>query len=173
MTVFSLLIPGGRFIQRLIFVVGTYRRSSDVDRLAMIHFARLAIIREFPDHGQPRDDMRQPLQLFESSYNGSFNQYIDTFREAIPGKMRSFWGTSYGFPWSLRLKRFKRYIRANEFPIDHFYVRYPEASVKMISSALKVAQANAELRRVARELDADAFAARFRTLINDLQSDLS
>jgi hypothetical protein len=172
MTVFSFLFPGGRFVQRLVYAAGRFRRSSDVDRLGMIHFARLALIREFPDHGQPRDDLRQPLQLFESSYNGSFNQYIDSFVDAIPGKMHAFWGTSWGFPWSLRPRRFKGYIRANQFPIEHYYVRHPHASVKMMSSALKIAQANAELRRDASALGPALFAERFRGLINDLQSDL-
>ena len=172
MTVFSLLKPGGQYIQRLVFALGLLRPPVDVDKLAMIHFARLAAIRRFPDHGQPRDDMRQPLQLFESNYNGSFHQYIDTFVDAIPTKMRSFWATSYGFPCSLPLAPFKRYILANQFPIDHYYVRNPDATVKMVGSALRIMRVNDQLRREAQRLGPAAFAERFTTLITSIQSDL-
>lgn len=172
MTVFSLLKPGGECIQRLIFRVGPLISTAPIDELAMIHFARLAVIRRFPDHGQPRDDIRQPLQLFESNYNGSFSQYIDTFVDAIPQKMRSFWGTSYGFPCSLALGPFKQYIRANQFDIDHYYVRNPDATVKMVRSALRVMGVNEQLRRDAQLLDPGAFAKRFTALITAIQSDL-
>jgi hypothetical protein len=173
MMVFSLLRPGGRYVQQLVFALS--RRSGqaeNVDQLAVIHFVRLAVIRRFPWHGQPRDYMRQPLQLFESNYNGSFGSYIDTFVQVLPGKMRAFWGTSYGFPLCLPLRPFKRYILANEFPVSHYYVRNPEASVKMISAALRVVQANTELRAEAQDLDPDAFAERFRALVTHLRSDL-
>ena len=172
MSVFSLLRPGGRYIQRVVFALGSMRHPVDIDRLSMIHFARLAVIGEFPNHGQPRDDIRQPLQLFESNYNGTFNQYIDTFVDAIPGKMRSFWGTSYGFPCSLALGPFKRYILASQFPIDHYYVRNPDATVKMVGSALRAMRVYDQLRRDAQDLDPGAFAKRFTELITAIQSDL-
>lgn len=172
MTVFSLLWRGGRFIQWLVFFVGGPGRPADIDRLAMIHFARLAVIRRFPDYGQDRDKLRQPLQLFESNYNGSFDQYIDTFVDAIPDRMTAFWGTSYGFPRGLPLGPFKRYIDANQFPIAHYYVRNPMATARIVGSAVRIAQANAELRRDAPNLDPDAFADRFRALLTHLQRDL-
>lgn len=172
MTVFSLLKPGTQYIQRLVFWLSPLGPTADIDDLGMIHFARLAVIRRFPDHGQPRDDLRQPLQLFESNYNGSFSQYIDTFVDAIPLKMKVFWGTSYGFPWSLPLGPFKQYIRANQFPVDHYYVRNPEATVKMVASALRVTGVSEQLRRDAQRLDPVAFAKRFTELITAIQSDL-
>lgn len=173
MMVFSLLRPGGRYFQQLVFLLGRKSgRAGNVDQLAVIHFVRLAVIRRFAPHGQPRDYMRQPLQLFQSNYNGSFGSYIDMFVQIIPGKMRAFWGTSYGFPFCLPLGPFKRYISANEFRIDHYYVRNPGASVKMISAALRVVQANMELRQEAEDLDPDAFAERFRALVTHLRSDL-
>ena len=172
MTVFSLLRPGGRYVQRAVFALGRLGQATNVDRLALIHFVRLAVIREFPDHGQPRDDLRQPLQLFESNYNGSFGSYIDMFVQVVPWRMRAFWGTSYGFPWRLPLGPFKRYIVANEFPIDHYYVRNPEVSVKIVNSALRIRRAAAQLRQDAPDLDPDEFAERLRAVVSDLQSDL-
>ena len=172
MTVFSLLKPWGPIVQRLVFALGRLHPPADVNGLAMIHFARLALIDQFPDHGQPRDDLRQVLQLFESNYNGSFDQYIDTFVDAIPAKMRYFWGTSYGFPCRLPLGPFKRYIQDNEFPIDHYYARNPDATVKMVSSAFRVMNANAQLLRDAQRMDPAAFADRFKAMITATQHDL-
>ncbi|MBV8943948.1 MAG: hypothetical protein JO286_05255 [Solirubrobacterales bacterium] len=172
MTVFSLLRPGGSYVQRAFFALGRLGQATNVDRLAVIHFVRLAVIGEFPDHGQPQDYLRQTLQLFESNYNGSFGSYIDMFVQALPGRMRALWGTSYGFPWRLPLGPFKHYILQNEFPIDHYYVRNPEVTVKMVKSALRIVQATAELRQDAHDLDPDEFAERLRALVTHLQSDL-
>ncbi len=172
MTVFSLLKRGGRFKQWLVFRLGPLEPTTDIDGLEMIHSARLAVIRRFPDHGQPRDHLRQAIQLFESNYNGSFGQYIDTFVDAIPDKMQSFWGTSYGFPRGLPLQPFKRYIGANEFTIDHYYVRNPDATVKMAASALRVMRVNAQLLHAAHRLEPAGFAERFRTLVTAIQRDL-
>lgn len=170
MTVLSLLRPGGKWIQRLIFAFrGLGGPPKAIDDLQLIHFARLAVITELPPNGQPSDDLRQPLQLFESNYNGFFAQYIDTFVEAIPWRMRAFWGTSYGFPWCLPLGPFKRYIRANEFAMDHYYVRNPDATVTMVRDACETARANARLRRDAPALDPDAFAERFEKLLTKIQ----
>jgi hypothetical protein len=172
MTVFSPLWPGGKYLQRLVYAIGHVTSSAGVDQLGLIHFARLALIEQFPDHGQPPDDLRHPLQLFESNYNGSFGQYIDTFIDEVRTKMRAFWGTSYGFPWRLRSGPFKAYIDANLFPIDYYYARNPNTTVKTIDAALRVAQADSQLRRDASHLGDAEFAERFKTLVTDLQADL-
>src|SRR4051794_10630970 len=98
MTVFSLLRPGGGYLQRLVFGIGSTRPPNAVRRLSFIHFARMVIIRSLPHRGKEREDIREPLLLFESSYNGTLDQYIDTFSKAIPTKMEAFWRSSYGFP---------------------------------------------------------------------------
>jgi hypothetical protein len=143
MTLFSLLRPGCQYVQKTIFVSGMRRRTSAIDALGFIHFARLTVITRFPQFGQPRDRLYHPLQLFESNYNGTFGEYIDTFVQAIKTEMRLFWGTSFGFPLRLPLSPFKSYIAANQFPIDYYYVRNPDASVKMVRSALLVVKATA------------------------------
>jgi hypothetical protein len=172
MTVFSLLRPGGRFVQSLVFVVGRRGNPTGVAGLGVIHFARFTVIRELHHHGQPRDYLRQPLQLFESNYNGSFGSYIDLFVRLIPNRIRAFWGTSYGFPCRLPLGPFKGYILANQYPVDHYYARYPEASVAIVRSALQIMQANIELRQDGPDMDADAFAQRLRQLVTSVQGDL-
>jgi hypothetical protein len=172
MTVFSLLRPGGAFVQRVLFAIGRRRPPTDVRALGSIHYARLGIIRRVPDHGQPEEHVRQPLQLFETNYNGTFDQYIDSFVDAVPWKMRAFWGTSYGFPWRLALQPFKRFIHANEFPIDHYYAAYPGATTKMVGAALRIADAHAQFHRHAARLGPDAFADEYRSFVTRVQGDL-
>jgi hypothetical protein len=172
MTVFSLLRPGGVLVQRVVFAIGRARPPREIQALRFIHFARLAIIRRFPDHGQPEEHLPQPLQLFESNYNGTFGAYIDTFVDAVPQKMRAFWGTSYGFPWRLPLPAFKRFIRANEFTIDHYYSAYPEATTAMIGAALRVRQAHADFHYSVVDLDPAAFADEYRRFVTAVQGDL-
>lgn len=172
MTLFSLVRPGMTWFPRLVFAMGRRSMGTGIRTLSFIHFARLSIIEEFADHGQPREDLGMALQLFESNYNGTFDQYIDSFVEAVPLYMRLFWGTSYGFPWRLPPGAFKRYIDASELPVDHYYVAIPEASVTMIESALRVAAANDQFRREALALTDREFAERFRGFLEQVQKDL-
>jgi hypothetical protein len=172
MTLFSLLRPGCKYVQKTVFVAGMRRRTQAIDDLGFIHFARLTVITRFPQFGQPRDRLYQALQLFESNYNGTFGEYIDTFVQAIKLEMRYFWGTSYGFPFRLPFGPFKRYIEANEFPIDHYYVRNPAASVKMVDSARRVVKAHEELLMHAPDLSPQEFAEHFRRVVTGLQKSL-
>ena len=178
LTVFSLLRPpwawppGGVYLQRLIFALGRTRTPDEVRRLSFIHFARLAIIRRFPDHGQEREEIVEPLLLFESNYDGTFDQYIDTFSEAIPQKMWAFWRTSYGFPGVKPVTPFKRYIRANEFTVEHYYSAYPEATTTTIGSALRLAASHAAFRKRARDMSDERFAAAYRSFLAHMQGDL-
>jgi hypothetical protein len=178
MTVFSLLRPvwawppGGVYLQRLIFGLGSTRPPDTVRALSFIHFARLVVIRRFPDHRQEAEEIREPLLMFESNYNGTFDQYIETFSEAIPGKMRAFWQTSYGFPDVKPVTAFKAYIHANEFTVNHYYSAYPEASATMVGSALKLASAHAAFRERAETLSPARFVAAYREFITAMQGDL-
>src|SRR4051794_20924606 len=108
MTVFSLVRP--RLVTVLEFVLGVgrlQRSSSNVRKLSYIHFARLALIRRFPHLGQDAEQVPMPLLLFESNYDGTFEDYIDVFSERIPRTMEAFWGTSYGFPGVKPVSPFK------------------------------------------------------------------
>lgn len=172
MTLFSLVRPGMTWFPRLVFALGRRSLGTAIRDLSCIHFARLSIIREFPNHGQPREILGMALQLFESNYNGSFDQYVDSFIDAAPLYLRLFWGTSYGFPCRLPRGPFKKYIEASEFPIEHYYVAIPRASVTMIESALRVAAASDQFRREALDLTDAEFVDRFRAFLTQMQTDL-
>jgi len=179
LTVFSLLrgplsVPlGGELRQQLLLRFGRTRSPSTIRALSFIHFARLTIIRRLPRLGQPADDIGHPLMLFESAYDGNFDQYIDAFAAAIPRKLHAFWGTSYGFPGVAPVTPFKDYIRENRFMSGHTYFAHGEATTAMIVSALALrAPHEAFYREVRGSEDDKRFEALYRVFLADVQKNL-
>jgi len=167
--------PGGTPVVRAVFWFA--RRSlkdgeSDITRLSFIHFARWGIIQRIPKLGQPRERLRQPLFMFESNYNGSFDEYIDAFAHILTLGMTVFWGTSYGFPNPLPVTRFIEYIHANEFVAEHYYSAYPTATTTMIVSALELEKPHAALRNEAENLSPAEFVTCYEALLTAQQHNL-
>jgi len=168
MTVFSQIRPWRTWLQEWILRFSRLSASAPIRDLSFIHFVRFAVVRTLP--GGPR--LRHPLLLFESNYNGSFENYIDTFSESVPKHMKLFWGTSYGFPGPLPCTPFKAYIDKNEFVIGHYYRAYPEASVSMIVSALELDAPHQRFYEHARHLDPEEFGRAYRAFVTDHQERL-
>ncbi|MDA0182201.1 hypothetical protein OJ997_17985 [Solirubrobacter phytolaccae] len=168
MTVFSQLRPWRTWLQEWFLRFSRLSASAGIRELSFIHFVRFAIVRRLPDGRR----LRHPILLFESNYNGSFENYIDTFSESVPKHMKLFWGTSYGFPGPLPCTPFKRYIDANEFKIDHYYRAYPDASVTMIVSALALDEPHERFYRHAEQLTPDEFRRAYDAFLTDHQGQL-
>ncbi len=187
MTVFSLVRPWYRRPPRprawyergmvwlwAVFTVGRAfpERSKTIRALSFIHFARWIVIRRLPDHGQPKERLKYPLLMFESNYNGSFNQYIDGFANILTSGMTTIWGTSYGFPGPKPVGPFKTYIHDNEFQAEHYYSAYPDVTTTMAKSALAVRTELEAFDERTADLDAEAFAAEYRAFLTACQGDL-
>jgi len=144
-TVLSPVRPGWPLWLRGLFFAGSHLTFSlkKLQQLSFIHYARWAIVeRRWPGGDRPRGKrQRYRYLLFESNFNGSWDEYIDAFSEVVPTRMRLIWGSSYGFPGPLPVEPFKAYIRKNELPIDHYYSAYPAATTTEVISALEVARA--------------------------------
>jgi hypothetical protein len=106
---------------------------------------------------------------FESNFNGGWEEYIDAFSHILTSGMAAFWGSSYGFPKALPVGPFKEYIQDNETEASHYYSAYPHATITMIKSALELDDKLAPLKRNAKRMDPDAFAAAYETLLTDAQ----
>ncbi len=52
-------------------------------QLSFIHYARWAVIDRFPDEGHG-EKLDHEYLLFESNFNGTWDQYIDAFSEVVP-----------------------------------------------------------------------------------------
>jgi hypothetical protein len=142
-----------------------------LEALSFIHYARWAVIKRFPD-GAGGERLNYTYLLFESNFNGTWDQYIDAFSEIVAFRMRAIWGSSFGFPGPLPVERFKGYIRSNEFVANHYYSAYPGATTTEIISAARVEKALADLASSSRALDPDAFGAAYRSFLTEVQRDL-
>jgi hypothetical protein len=110
--------------------------------------------------------------MFESNFNGTWDQYIDAFSEVLPGRMRAIWGSSFGFPGPLPVEPFKAYIRRNEFVANHYWSAYPGSATTEIISAATVAGELQTLRERATSMDDESFKAAFQALLAKVQLDL-
>ena len=89
MNVVTPMRPRRTWIIRLMFMFTRSMPSTlaGLIGLKFIHFARWVIIRrdDWPDFGQPRDRLHNDYMLFCSNFNGTWDQYIDAFSDALPG----------------------------------------------------------------------------------------
>ena len=172
-TVLTPLRPHGRIVLAVVFWAGRHVTATleKLQTLSFIHYARWAIIPSFPD-GEGGERLRHPYLLFESNFNGTWDQYIDAFSEVVPMRMKAIWGSSYGFPGPLPVESFKAYIRRNEFVANHYWSAYPGASTTEIVSADRLANALDAFSARCIELDPEAFKAAYDEFLVSVQGDL-
>ena len=163
----------GPLLLAVVFWVGRHVTWTlkKLQMLSFIHYARWVMVKRFPDGGQG-EKLHYPYLMFESNFNGSWDQYIDAFSEVVPARMKGIWGTSYGFPGPIPVEPFKDYIRANEYVANHYYNAYPGATTTEIISAAKVTAAVDELSARAANLDAAGFKTAYEDMLTSIQHDL-
>lgn len=146
--------------------------------LSLIHYARWAIVsrNQFPhlDESQPKEDLEYNYMFFFSNFNGSWEQYVDSFHMAIPDGLDLFWNKNIKYPKSVPLQPFHSYITFNQIWTNHYYNAYPMASSNDVKSAQNL---KAELIDFMNQTDSnetpEAFQKRFNKLLFDLQADIS
>lgn len=94
-------------------------------RLDFIHYARWTVL---PDK----------RLLFESDFDGSLPEYIDTFADVVAWRMQAAWWLSYGYPKLIPTDVFFAWVNSLESTPVHFYSAYPDASTAMVGRALQV-----------------------------------
>ena len=163
----------GRPLLWIVFLVGRNVTSTlrKLQTLSFIHYARWAVLPRFPD-ADGGERLNHSYLLFESNFNGTWDQYIDAFSAVVPLRMKAIWRTSYGFPGPIPVEPFKHYIRRNEFVANHYWSAYPGASTTEIISAVRVAAALDRLRQAPADQDPAAFKAAYDEALASLQHDL-
>jgi hypothetical protein len=94
--------------------------------------------RPAPNPPAPPERWHHAYLLFESNFNGRWDEYIDAFAYVLGRRMSMIWGGAYGFPGPRPAEPFKRYIRDHELPASHFYSAYPEATATTVQAALEL-----------------------------------
>lgn len=144
--------------------------------LSLIHYARWVIVgrNEFPrlSPQQPRENLKYSYMLFFSNFNGSWDQYVDSFSFAIPAGLDMFWKWNVRYPRSIPLTPFHHYIKYNQIETNHYYNAYPLAASNDIKSARAVKAALIAFDRQPAEASDEAFMKRYNALLRGLQHDL-
>lgn len=144
--------------------------------LSLIHYARWVILKdsEFPHLAkeQPKEKLHYTYMLFFSNFNGSWDQYVDSFTFAIPGGLDLFWKWNIRYPKSVTLTPFHKYIRYNQIETIHYYSAYPLAAANDVKAAKQVKTALTQFHQDSQTLSDDEFMAGYKTLLRGLQHDL-
>lgn len=141
--------------------------------LSIIHFARWVVIRreDWPDLGQPKEQLLNDYMLFISNFNGTWDQYIDAFADGLPSGLDLFWYSSTRYPKSIPITGFKGYIRANQIDTSYYYNATPGAAQRDVKAALRVRSAVLRLQE-AHAAGPTAFEAAWLRELTRVQNDL-
>ena len=165
------------YLLKAAFKLFTIRATQwELRKLSFIHFARWTVIHpeqfpRFPRQSTP-ERLKYSYLLFESNFNGSWNEYIDSFHSVLSFKLNLVWLGSEKFPGSVPLVPFKKYIEANQLYNDYYYMAYPGSTVSDVKNAAIVAR---EFDALARRVTAsdEEFAKAYRTFLGKVQNKLA
>lgn len=146
--------------------------------LSMIHYARWVILRDkdFPRLSveQPKEKLKYGYMLFFSNFNGSWEQYVDSFSAAIPKGLNLLWRKNVGWPSAVPEQPFHRYVEFNQIWTDYYYSAYPMAASNDVKAAQRVKDRLRQLVATTSARDTpEQFASKYNLLLKDLQGDLS
>lgn len=128
-----------------------------------IKFVRWSIVR------LPGERLNYAYLLFESNFDGPWQHYIDAFAYVIPRDIRITWGRGINFPGPPPSEPLKAWIARNSMEGGTFYCAHPDASTRMIKSALFVRERLGELKRDADRLSPDEFKAAYDRFLTEVQ----
>jgi hypothetical protein len=165
---FIFWLAGSKFVKR---------KLDGLLTLSLIHYARWVIIgrKDFPrlDPRQPEEDPVYAYEFFFSNFNGSWEQYIDSFSMSIPGGLDLFWFQNVGYPKSVPIKAFHDYIIFNQIWTDHVYNAYPMAASNDVKAAKRVRDELLRLIGQPEDAATHSFEKAYDAMILKLQGDLS
>lgn len=166
------------WINKLFFWVAQKRPATlkGLITLSLIHYARWVVIgrKQFPHlhPDQPKEDLHYSYMLFFSNFNGSWDQYVDSFTFSIPSGLDLFWKWNIRYPRSVPLTPFHEYIRYNQIETTHYYSAYPLASSNDIKAAKNVRQAMLDFDSGYADASPEEFLKHYKGLLRQLQNDL-
>jgi hypothetical protein len=166
------------WVNKLFFWVALKRPSTlkGLVTLSLIHYARWVIVgrKQFPHLSpeQPKENLRYSYMFFFSNFNGSWDQYVDSFTFSIPSGLDLFWKWNVRYSKSVALTPFHDYIRYNQIETLHYYSAYPLAASNDIKGAKNVKDALQDFEKETVEESDEDFMQRYKKLLRGLQFDL-
>jgi hypothetical protein len=129
-----------------------------------IKYVRWSIVR------LPGEDLNYRYLLFESNFDGPWQHYIDAFAYVIPRDIRLTWGRGINFPGPPPSEPLKAWIARNSMEGGTYYCAHPDASTRMIKSALIVRERLTALADDAERLTPEEFKAAYERFLTDVQA---
>lgn len=174
-TLFTAQRPPGRFSMPLLFAVSRFAPKlllKDMDALSFISFASWSLIRRIPYNGPPQRlrRLRVPHLFFDVSFNGGWDQYVDASVRILTTGMKTYWGTSSGFPGPLPGSGFKAFFRRHELSCSHYYCAYPDATVRTVRQALALEPRLDALAAQAAAMDDATFEREWKAFLHEAQA---
>lgn len=167
------------WLTKLTFWIAGKRPSTTLGllTLSLIHYARWVVINpaQFPrlSPEQPKEELKYNYMMFFSNFNGSWDQYVDSFSSAIPQGLDMFWILNIKYPRSVPMLPFHRYITSNQIWTDHYYNAYPMASSNDVKAAKKVREGLLSFIAETENSGAEEFQQKYNQLLIGLQHDIS
>lgn len=133
-----------RWLSKAVFLIAWVRPNTTkgLVTLSLIHYAKWVVLKpsQFPrlSKDQPREDLKYNYMMFFSNFNGSWDQYVDSFSSSIPGGLDLFWIKNVKYPKSLPMLPFHDYITANQIWTNHYFNSTPMAASNDVKSAKRV-----------------------------------
>lgn len=180
----NVITPIGRFrvyLNKLVFWLANTPimagKLKGLLTLSLIHYARWVIIMpwQFPRlaEDQPKEKLRYAYMLFFSNFNGSWKQYVDSFHMAIPKGLDLLWCKNIGYPNSVPLQPFHRYILHNQIWTEHYYNAYPLASANDVKAALALRPALLEFIAANQAAEPATFQKNYHAFLFENQAHIS
>jgi hypothetical protein len=145
--------------------------------LSMIHYARWVILAgdQFPrgSDGRPGEDPAYSYMFFFSNFNGTWEQYVDSFSAAIPSGLDLLWFKNVGWPNAVPELPFHAYVQHNQITTDYYYNAYPMAASNDVKSAKKVKDSLEAFVSATRGVTPADFLGQYHRLLKSLQNDIS
>jgi hypothetical protein len=174
-TLLSPIRPFGTLYTRLMFgLARLFPAATGIARLSSIYFTRWSIVTRIPYNGPPQvpEGLAHPYLVWESTYNGGAEPYVEAFTYVIGRQIDRTWATAYGWPGVGSIAGLRRYIDAFRVSGAYYFSAYPTATVRMVLSALAVAREDRFLREAARDAGPEEFAVVYRGFLARRQGDL-
>jgi hypothetical protein len=105
-------------------------------RLSFIHFAHWSVFYRIPPGDPKGQRLPHPYLVFQSNFNRGWREYVEAFCYVIPTGVRLNWRGAYGFPSPKPVGPFLEYVDKRFTKSIHHYSAYPDASTRMVISAL-------------------------------------
>ena len=166
--------PWGPIVMPIVFAITrAYPRAllRDMDALSFISFASWSLVRRIPYNGPPQRlrRLRFAHLFFEVSFNGGWDQYVDSSVRILTNGMRTFWSSSLGFPGPLPARGFKAFFRRHELPSSHYYCAYPDGSATIVLDALALQERFAAFQQEVAGHGPEQFQAAYTSFLTEVQ----